>query len=726
MAGMPGALQRCAILFGVLNRATLGTIEAVTPWQKRARLVMAAVAIGVMAVVAYTMRPREEAAPPKKIEGLDPNAAVQVIGGQAIQWKGDRQNIRIEFEGQTTSKEGASKLHGVKIVTDNREGRSYTVTGKEALIGQQNSSYDVRGDVKLETSDGLTANGQQATYVDTEKIVRVPGAVTFKRGRMTGAGVGFTYDEQRDIMSILDQADVKFAAEGNAGEMAFTAGTFTYARRDRYMHLEKTLHIDREGQLIDATESTVRLFPDRDEPDYLELRGGSKIIGGPKDKAMKSMAANDINIDYADDGRTMQNATLAGNAEIELAPKQGTAGQKLAGNFMEIGLEPDGSVRSVSMRDNVTATLPATKDTSARTIKSTAMTAAGNNDGLNRMTFSEGVEYREAATKTQGLRIAKAKSLEARLDPAAGTLQEARFNGNFDFTDGPLRALSNDATYDVTAGKLALSGKDITPEIRDESLTLLAESIDVTLDPRKMIAKGNVRSTLLPPKKAAGNAQATKRPALLGDKDPVNILSATLTYDEAKKTAEYAGQTRLFQGATSINADKLTLDETKGDLSASGRVVTNLEITNKQADAAAKPKPTLGRAETFTYSDDTRMATYTTNAQFDGDQGHLSAGKLELQLAKEENALDKLVATTAVTAVVDKRTVTGSKLTHSPGEDNYVVVGAPVRMVDADCQETSGKTLTFWKASDRVLVDGNNEVRTQTKGGGKCAATPPK
>jgi hypothetical protein len=45
-------------------------------------------------------------------------------------------------------------------------------------------------------------------------------------------------------------------------------------------------------------------------------------------------------------------------------------------------------------------------------------------------------------------------------------------------------------------------------------------------------------------------------------------------------------------------------------------------------------------------------------------------------------------------------------------------------MVDADCQETSGKTLTFWKASDRVVVDGNDEVRTQTKGGGKCPSTP--
>jgi lipopolysaccharide transport protein LptA len=687
---------------------------------------MAAIAIGVIAVVGYTMRPRETAKPVEKIERSDPASKIETTGGKAIQFKGDRRDVRVEFDLQTVNQENEAKLQGVKIFVDNREGRSYVVMGKEASIGPAMSSYDVRGDVKLETNDGLVANGQHATYVDVENIVRVNGPVTFTRGRMSGSGIGFSYDEQRDTMWILDKADIKFAPEGNAGAMAFTAGAFGYARRDRYMRLERTLHIDREGQQIDATESTVRLFPDRDEPDYLELRGGSKITGGPGDKALRVMSATDINIDYADDGRTMKNLTLAGNAAIELAPQQGTTGQKLSGNFMDIGLEPDGSVRNLSTRDNVTAALPPAKDAPARTIRSTALTAAGNAQGLNQMSFTEGVEYREAASKTHGVRVAKAKTLEAKLDPASGALLDARFTGNFDFTDGPMHALSNDARYDLNAGTLALTGKDITPEIRDEALTLLAETIDVTLDPRKMVAKGNVRSTLLPPKKPSGNAQATKRPALLGDKEPVNILSASLTYDEANKKAEYAGQVRLFQGATSINADKLILDEAKGDLTALGKVVTNLEIKNKQADASAKTRPTIGRAETFTYADETRKATYTTNAQIDGDQGHLSAAKLELQLAKGDNTLESIEATGTVNAVVEKRTVTGARLTYSPTDDKYMVFGAPVKMIDADCQETSGKTLTFWKASDRVVVDGNNEVRVLTKGGGKCQSTPAK
>lgn len=687
---------------------------------------MAVVAIGVVAAVAYTMRPREVAAPPPKLERLDPSATIETRGGDAIQLKGEQRNLRVEFASQTSNAEGETKLHGVKITVENRGGRNYEVTGKEAFLGKQNSSFDVRGDVMLQTSDGLTASGQQATYTEAEKIVRVPGDVKFSQGRMTGSGVGFTYDEQRDTMWILDRADVRFAAEGDAGPMAFTAGAFGYARRDRYMRFEKTMHMDREGQLIDAAEAMVRLFPDREEPDYIELRGGSKVTGGAKAGTLRSMSARDINLDYADDGRTLQNATLAGTAVIQLATKDRSEGQRLAGEFMEIGLEPDGSVRSLSTRDAVTATLPATKDTAARTIRSTALLAAGNAQGIRDMKFSEGVEYREAATRTQGARVARARTLEAQLDPAAGTLQQAKFSGNFDFTDGPLHALSTDAVYNVTAGTLALTGKEITPEIRDESLTLFAEAIDVTLDPRKMVAKGNVRSTLLPPKKAAANAPATRRPALLGDKDPVSILSNTLTYDEASKKADYAGQTRLLQGQTTINADQLTLDEAKGNLTATGKVITNLVIANKdRPDPAVKSKPTIARAESFVYSDETRKATYTTAAQLDGDQGNLTATKLELQLAKEGNTLEKLEANGAVTAIVDKRTVTGTRLTYSPADDKYLVVGAPVKMIDAECQETSGKTLTFWKASDRVQVDGNNEVRTQTKGGGKCPATPP-
>ena len=63
---------------------------------------MALVAISVIAAVAYTLRPREAVAPPPPIEKLDPKVKIVTIAGDAIQLKGARQDLKIEFERQAT------------------------------------------------------------------------------------------------------------------------------------------------------------------------------------------------------------------------------------------------------------------------------------------------------------------------------------------------------------------------------------------------------------------------------------------------------------------------------------------------------------------------------------------------------------------------------------------------------------------------------------------------
>lgn len=688
---------------------------------------MAGVVIGVVGVVGYTLRPRETRQAPAPVEKLEPKATVVTVGGDAIQLKGSSQDLRIEFERQVTYEDGQTRLFGVRIEVDNRGGRNYNISGKEARIGKDQSAFDVIGDVKLQTNDGLTASGERASYTEAEKIVRVPGPVRFNRGRMSGTGIGFTYDEQRDTLWLLDQADVHFAAEGEAGAMDVAAGAFGFARADRYMRFERTMHMVRDGQVIDAAEATAHLFPDRDQPDVVELRGDARVAGGPGMGALRSMSARDMNLDYREDGRSLQQATLSGQGDIQLATKSGSAGQRLRGEHMTMVFAADDSVSALSARDTVEVTLPASRDTAARTIRSTALTASGGAAGLTAMTFSEGVSYTEAATRTQGVRTARARTLEASLEPSAGVLAEARFSGSFRFEDGALRATSAEARYQIDQGRLELTGKEgpAVPQVRDDSLTIDADRIDVTLSPRRMTANGKVQSVIQPSTKSAGDGPAARRPGLLAEADPVNVIADKLTYDEASRRGEYTGRVRLFQGDTQINADAITLDEGKGDLFAEGQVVTTLPIAEKHVAPGTSQGPMVGRAGTFSYTEATRRATYQIAATLVGTQSELRADTLDLFLAAGENALERLEGTGTVRADVDKRIVTGTKLSYLPGEDQYVVVGAPVRMVDADCQETTGKTLTFFKSSDRVVVDGNEEIRTQTKGGGKCTPTPP-
>ena len=695
-----------------------------TPWQKRVRLALAALALGVIAVVAYTMRPREAAAPPLPIERLEDKVKIETRGGDVFQWKGTDRDLRLEFQRQVTYEDGQTKLFDVKVVADNRGGRNYTITGDQAQVGKDESSYHVNGNVRMETSDGLVAHAGEATYTDAEKMLRAPGPVKFSRGRMQGTGNGFIYDEQRDVLTILEQADVHFAAEGTEGPMDVTAGGFVYARRDRFMRFERTMHMDRAGQLIDADDGHVRLYPDRDETDVIELRGNSRVTGGGQMGTLQSMSARDINLNYGDDGRTLENALLAGRGEIQVRPKSSSTNQQLAADYLEMGLEPDGSVRDLNARDGVTVTLPPTDRIGARTIRSTTLNAVGASQGIREMTFRDAVEYREAATKSHPLRIARARSLDATLDPSSGALVDARFTTDFVFTEDSMRAVAQNAVYKVEQSTMSLAGTASSPHVENESLAIDAAAIDVTLEPFKITAAGRVRSNMLPAKKTAGDA-AAKRPGLLGDKEAVQIIAEKLTYDETTRQADYGGQVRLIQGETTITADTLTLDETNGNLIANGKVTTMLPIAEKDHAGDAKSKLMVGRAGSFAYSDQTRVATYTTTAQLDGDQGNLQAAKIEMKLAKGENTLEGLEADRQVTALVERRTVTGAHLSYSPTDDKYIVTGAPVRMIDAECQEWLGKTLTFWKASDRVQIDGNNEVRTQTKGGGKCPATPP-
>jgi hypothetical protein len=230
-----------------------------------------------------------------------------------VQLTGSKQDLRVECESQATYEDGKTTLVGVKLTVDNRAGRNFVVTGKEARVGARQSAFDMSGDVKLEASDGLVATAGSASYVDTEGVVRAPGPVQFTRGRMAGAGIGFTFDQQRNTVWLLDQAVVRFAPEGAAGPMDVAAGTAGFARGERYMRFERGVRMTRAGQVMEADEATVYLFADRDEPDHIELRGNSRISGGEGLGALRVMRARDINLDYADDGRSLQQATLAGS-----------------------------------------------------------------------------------------------------------------------------------------------------------------------------------------------------------------------------------------------------------------------------------------------------------------------------------------------------------------------------------------------------------------------------
>src|SRR5207248_10286263 len=58
--------------------------------------------------------------------------------------------------------------------------RTFTITGKEGRVGNNDSSIVLDGDVRLEGSDGMTAATEHATYADADGTVHAPGPVQFR------------------------------------------------------------------------------------------------------------------------------------------------------------------------------------------------------------------------------------------------------------------------------------------------------------------------------------------------------------------------------------------------------------------------------------------------------------------------------------------------------------------------------------------------------------------
>jgi hypothetical protein len=114
-----------------------------------------------------------------------------------------------------------------------------------------------------------------------------------------------------------------------------------------------------------------------------------------------------------------------------------------------------------------------------------------------------------------------------------------------------------------------------------------------------------------------------------------------------------------------------------------------------------------------------------TASRLSGAQGDVTAVRIELVLAPKGSQLDRLEAYTSVSVRVDMRVGTGDRLTYFAEDGRYVMTGiatVPVKIVD--CRETIGRTVTFFKSTERIIVDGNEEVRTQSKSGGPCPAPP--
>jgi len=462
--------------------------------------------------------------------------------------------------------------------------------------------------------------------------------------------------------------------------------------------------------------------------------------------------------------------------------------RQLLGGVLDMQLAPDGTLVHAGGRDNIRFDLPVTENSRASSIQARSFDANGTaGAGLTSAAFVDDVVFREEGQSGTAPRGARSRTLDLSLDhdevsTAVFKGSVAFEDGGLAACAAQVRYAPQRGSLELT-GADAGGG----PRASNERVAITADSINVTLKDTQIDARGTPVKTVLQPTREArgaclprqaakgaakGDETESKLPALLKENTPINVNADRLSYAGAGGEASFIGNATLLQGDTSIRADELKLDQGKGDLLASGSARASLMLDGKSS---------VGKADVIRYEDAKHVVTYESRkplppargtgragapapapvipvapvtpvgsagapgargatsaaargavpvapqqAYLLGPQGELRAWRIETALTSDAGKADRLEAYDDVKLKVEQKRASGDRLTYFAADERYVMTGtavSPVCVVDPN-RATTGKTLVFYRASDKVLVDGNEERRTQTKSGGACAISP--
>jgi LPS export ABC transporter protein LptC/lipopolysaccharide transport protein LptA len=698
--------------------------------RKFARIAIAAFGVVFTAFVALQFkRPTAGTTRPDVVRS-DPKAVIESTSGSSKRITGTREDVDVRFKTASTYGDGSTKFTGVTITAAdrNKAGRTFTITANEGQAGQDDSIVLLDGNVQMQASDGMTARTQHATYRKADGSVDATGPVEFSRGRFTGTGIGLRFDHARDFVNIVSQAVIHVAPdEQGAGGAEITANSASFGRQTHSLQLDGNVSIQRGAQRIEADAAVGQLSEDEKRVEKLELHNHSRIsTSGAAPGSLEWLSGADMALHYAPDGLALQRVLIFDEANVRMAGDAGKPGRQITSRTLDITLAADGSTpTALQARENVVLVIPPDGTTPERQINAAALDAKGEaGRGLTRASFTGGIQFRERGGKAD--RAASSQTLDTVMKPGMGTIEEARFAHRVRFEEGSMVATAAASRYDPVKGTLELSGSEagfVAPHLDTEQIAVGATRIDVVLEGPIIDARGAVKSTMLPAKKDAKGESKTKLPSMLKQDKEVSVLGSSLAYDGNKSLATYTGNALLFQGDTSVKGDVITIDEQNGDLTASGKAMTT--TTREQVrDKKTERVVSTGTGKDVKYEDAARRLTYTGNAHLVGPEGDMSATKIELYLKEDGEEVQRAEAyadaADKMTLKETHRTTTGNRMSYDADKETYIVKGLPATVLDECGRETIGTTLTFVKATDTIVVDGN-QIRTQTKGGnGKC------
>jgi LPS export ABC transporter protein LptC/lipopolysaccharide transport protein LptA len=636
--------------------------------------------LGVVVSVAWTYRRSSEARPaaPAPTPAATPGDT-RTENLVFRKFQGHRQSFALAARESVGKEEEELRLRGVNFsfsyVSQGRPGKG-TIVADECMFTVAVQRALFQGNVVVTTEDGFELQTDSLIYRGDKGVAKSDRPIQFKRKNLSGSSTGFTYQAEEGSLEL--PADVVVVVQDEANPATeIRAARAALVREEKTMRFMGGVTVKQGNDVLTAKRFETdfsddhviyraRAVDDVDLQTTGSLAGTAGVTGasGPRHLSCRKL---DL---WFRPNRLLQEATAGPGAELTLmpGPKDPRERRKLGARFLVFAYDEQGRLREVrGQKDSWLRTEPI------------------------------------APSKGDPRRLA-AQSFIARINSATGAANYVEFTKDVQFEEGARKATAQKAYYDGSTSVLSLKED---PELVDtrEGSTLVAEAIDVGSRNGDIAARHGVRHVL--------NRKGGAGGLLTGSGHPVLVTARFLDYDGQTRVGVYREEALLRAGKDEVRGGEIRLADKDGArrLEASGGVVSLLHP--QQEGTAAPPAPVDARAREMVYDEARRELLYKDQVAIRQGLVWIRGPQATIELTPDGGDVRTMRAGEPVEVQQGERRAQGVRATYDPRAGTMALVGEPVTLVDPR-QHIQGRAVTFNLGDDRVVVDGQEQARTQT------------
>jgi LPS export ABC transporter protein LptC len=679
----------------------------------------------------FTVRASEATQFKDRNRSLLENVAIKMYGA-----RGERDDsVRADecsYEPQT----GSIRCHGV------------------VQIDLRNAKTNSRSGMHLQTSDILF--DRDSGKVTTEK----PVALQFTGGR--GQADGVLYDPQSEDVTLEKSVQLEITPSAKSRELPvnLNGSSLEFQRKENALRIFGPVRVQQSAATL--TAGILELQLDAAMRPALAVATGNPEIHDSGAGGSASFSANHLEAEFTPDGTlakiiadqnvhgesTVERVRGAANsrfssqhAELLMNGKNGVSEPRelLADGKVQINMSQGEAKRSVateSVRMNFApnATGRGQRIASAETLEPGEIITTDPEEssriraGKLQATFGARSELK-ALRGSGGVQITRAllakppQSSTARAfaaDFADGIWQDLDEKGDVKFREGDRQGAANEVKFSRATNEMTLTGD---ASVEDPASRLQAAKIQINQASGEVHAIGAVLVSYFG--KQNDRAATAKSMA-----DAANISADEMSGSGLAKSqnanahAVFSGHARMWQGNNVLQAETIELWQSEKRAEGRGNVIGEfVEAAHKSAakiEGTEKAAPVLWQvtAPRADYWGDAEKMEWSGGVRAHSSEASISSQTLELSFSRgpdNRQILQRAIATGGVRIEQNGRTGTAERGEYVAGEGKFVLSGGQPALADSSGNRTTGRELTFFLASDTILVESKNGSRASNR-----------